>query len=67
MAHHTGCRWLAMARRWHFFFAWLLVVNGVAFVVYTIGSSHFVSDLLPTGRDVRSTGRSIIDHLRFIS
>ncbi len=58
-------RWLAMARRWHFFFAWLLVANGIAFVGYSIGSSHLRKDLLPTGRDVRSIGRSIIDHLRF--
>ncbi len=58
-------RWLAMARRWHFFFAWLLVVNGVAFVTYSIVSRHLRHDLVPTRQDWRSIGRSIIDHLRF--
>ncbi len=58
-------RWLSMARRWHFFFAWLLVVNGVTFVTYAIASGHLRHDLVPTGRDWRSVGRSIIDHLRF--
>jgi thiosulfate reductase cytochrome b subunit len=58
-------QWLAMARRWHFFFAWLLVVNGIAFVAYSIVSRHLQHDLLPTRQDWRSTGRSIIDHLHF--
>ena len=57
--------WLAMARRWHFFFAWLLVVNGIAFVTYSFVSRHLHHDLLPTRQDWRSMGRSIIDHLRF--
>ena len=58
-------RWLAMARRWHLFIAWLLLLNGVAFVTYAIASRHLRRDLIPTGRDWRSIGRSIIDHLRF--
>jgi thiosulfate reductase cytochrome b subunit len=60
-----GWRWLAMARRWHFFFAWLLVINGMAFVTYSILSGHLHRDLIPTGQDWRSIGRSMIDHLRF--
>ena len=60
-----GLQWLAMARRWHFFFAWLLVVNGIAFVTYSILSRHLHRDLVPTGQDWRSIGRSIFDHLRF--
>ena len=35
-----GPQWLAMARHWHFFFAWLFVINGVAYVLYTIFSRH---------------------------
>ena len=57
--------WLAMARRWHFFFAWLLLANGVAFVAYAGLSGHLRHDLLPTWRDLRSIPRSILDHLRF--
>ena len=56
-------QWLAMARRWHFFFAWLLVVNGFSFVTYSLLSRHVVRDLLPTRQDLRSIGRSVVDHL----
>lgn len=58
-------QWLAMARRWHFFFAWLLVFNGMAFVAYSVISRHLGLDLLPTRRDWRSIGRSVLDHLHF--
>ena len=58
-------QWLSMARRWHFFIAWLFLVNGVAFVTFSIVSRHLPRDLLPTGQDLRSTGGTIIDHLRF--
>jgi thiosulfate reductase cytochrome b subunit len=60
-----GSRWLAMARRWHFFFAWVLVINGLCYLGYSIGSRHLVRDLTPTKDDWRSIGRSVIDHLRF--
>jgi thiosulfate reductase cytochrome b subunit len=56
-------QWLAMARRWHFFFAWLLVVNGFSFVTYSLLSRHVVRDLLPTRQDLHSIGRSVVDHL----
>ncbi len=58
-------QWLSMARRWHFFFAWLFVVNGICFVTYSLVSGHLPKDLFPTGRDLRSIGRTIIHHLRF--
>ena len=57
-------QWLAMARRWHFFAAWLLVLNGIAFVAFSIVSKHLYRDLVPTRQDWRTIGRSIIDHLR---
>ncbi len=60
-----GWQWLAMARRWHLFFAWLLVVNGIAFVTYSMVSRHLHRDLVPTRQDWRSIGRSVVDHLRF--
>jgi thiosulfate reductase cytochrome b subunit len=60
-----GLQWLSMARRWHFFFAWLFVINGAAYVAYSLWSRHLSRDLLPTRRDWRSIGRSVIDHLRF--
>ena len=56
-------QWLAMARRWHLFFAWLLVVNGLGFVVHAVASGHLRRDLLPTTEDWRATGRVLVEHL----
>ncbi len=56
-------QWLAMARRWHFFFAWLLALNVIGLVGYSIASGHLRRDLLPTRQDWRSLGRSLVDHL----
>ena len=58
-------QWLAMARSWHFFFAWVFLVNGLCFIVYTVASRHLARDLLPTSGDLRGIGTSIVDHLRF--
>ena len=57
--------WLSMARAWHLFFAWLFVVNVVAYVGYSLLTRHLARDLAPTARDWRSIGQSIRDHLRF--
>jgi thiosulfate reductase cytochrome b subunit len=59
-----GAQWLAMGRRWHLFFAWVLVLNGAAYVAYSIASRHLSRDLWPSRADLRSIGRSIADHLR---
>lgn len=58
-------QWLAMARSWHFFCAWLFVINGLTFVTYIIVSRHLQHDLPLTRQDWRLIGRTIIDHLRF--
>lgn len=58
-------RWLSMARRWHFLFAWVFVINGLCYLVYSIASRHLWQDLVPTVTDWRSIGRSVADHLRF--
>ncbi len=58
-------RWLAMARSWHFFFAWVLVLNGLAYLIYSAWSRHLARDLAPDRNDWRTIGRSILDHLRF--
>ncbi|MDT0508212.1 cytochrome b/b6 domain-containing protein [Novosphingobium sp. MMS21-SN21R] len=36
---------LAEGRQWHFFFAWVLVVSLIAFVIYSIFSKHLSRDL----------------------
>jgi thiosulfate reductase cytochrome b subunit len=59
-----GNHWLAMARHWHFFFAWLFVVNGLCYLAYTIASRHLSRDLLPTRGELRGIGSSIREHLK---
>ena len=56
---------LADARLWHFFFAWLLVLNGLVYMGYSLISRHLQRDLTPTPQDWHGIGRSIRDHLRF--
>jgi thiosulfate reductase cytochrome b subunit len=58
-----GPHWLAMGRLWHFFFAWIFVINGLAYIAWTLFSGHLRRDLVPTAREVRGIGRSIKDHL----
>jgi thiosulfate reductase cytochrome b subunit len=58
-----GTQWLAMARVWHFFFAWLFVINGFAYLLWTIFSGHLRRDLVPTRTEWRGIGRSIRDHV----
>jgi thiosulfate reductase cytochrome b subunit len=60
-----GPQWLSMGRHWHFFFAWLFVINGVCYVAYAIASGHLNRDLLPTRQELRRIGHSIKDHLLF--
>jgi thiosulfate reductase cytochrome b subunit len=54
---------LATGRRWHFFFAWLLVLNGVVYVVNLFARRH-LRDFLPSDRELRSIPTSIWEHLR---
>jgi len=58
-----GPRWLSMARHWHFFFAWVFVINGVCYLLWSIFSGHLSRDLLPDRSQLRGIGRSILDHL----
>jgi thiosulfate reductase cytochrome b subunit len=58
-----GAQWLAMARHWHFFFAWLFVINGLCFVAYAVFSGHLRRDLIPTRAELRRIGHSIKEHL----
>ena len=60
-----GPQWLSMGRHWHFFFAWLFVTNGIAYVMYAIFTGHLNRDLLPTRTELRNIGRSIRDHVLF--
>jgi thiosulfate reductase cytochrome b subunit len=56
---------LADARRWHFFFMWVLIINGIAYVAWSLVSRHLSRDLAPTSNDLRSIWQSVKDHARF--
>ena len=58
-----SAKWLAMGRQWHLFFSWLFVINGLIFAAYAFASRHATRDLTPTGKDLRSIGKSLRDHL----
>jgi thiosulfate reductase cytochrome b subunit len=53
---------LATGRRWHFFFAWLFVVNGLVYVCWSLAGGHW-RQLVPSGEQIRHIGTSVRDHL----
>lgn len=57
---------LAAGRRWHFFFAWLFVINGIVYLCFSVLSGHFRKDLAPKPHEIssRHLGREILDHAR---
>lgn len=55
---------LATGRSWHFFFAWLLVINGFIYVVSGLLSRHFARDLWPSLADIRNIPHSVVEHMR---
>ncbi len=59
-----GFRSLASGRQWHFFFAWILVANGVAYLAYSLIRRHIQRDLVPTRPQLRHIGHEIRDHIR---
>ncbi|QOL48506.1 cytochrome b/b6 domain-containing protein [Massilia litorea] len=60
-----GPQYLATARNWHLFFAWIFVLNGIAYVGYTVFSGHLRRDLVPSKTELRGIGGSLKDHLLF--
>jgi thiosulfate reductase cytochrome b subunit len=59
-----SAKWLAMGRRWHLFFAWVFVINGLIFTAYALMSRHLTRDLAPNKKDLREIGKAINDHVR---
>ena len=56
---------LATGRAWHFFFAWLFVLNGAFYLVYSFATRHVSRDLVPTRPQLAGIGHTIVEHLRF--
>ena len=57
---------LGLARYWHFFFAWVLVLNGLAYWLYNLISKRVKAELLPTREELtpRHIWQDIVDHAR---
>ena len=60
-----GAKNLAQGRRWHFFFAWVFVLNGLAYWLWSWRARHLREDLLPTKPELRGIGASIVEHAKF--
>ncbi len=54
---------LATGRRWHFLFAWFLVINGAIYLLYGLFSGQLRRRLIPEGDQIRDFGGSVKEHL----
>lgn len=59
-----GYQDLATGRRWHFLFAWLFAINGAVYLITGLASGHLWRDLVPSVKDLRGIGPSIVEHVR---
>jgi len=59
-------RSLADGRRWHFFFAWLFVINGLVYLAWSLIAGHLRKDLWPTRAQLspRHIAHEIATHAR---
>ncbi|MBV9842532.1 MAG: cytochrome b/b6 domain-containing protein [Sphingomonadaceae bacterium] len=57
---------LAGSRRWHLAFAWLLVVPGLLYWLWSFARGHFCRDLLPRAAELRPSHvwQDVKDHAR---
>ncbi|MBA4805188.1 MAG: cytochrome b/b6 domain-containing protein [Brevundimonas sp.] len=55
---------LALGRRWHFFFAWLFVLNGLIYLVWIVVGGRLRRMLEPSREELASFGRSVVEHAR---
>ena len=55
---------LAEGRRFHFFFAWIFVINTLVYAAWALLGGHVRRDLLPSWRDLRAIPHEIRQHAR---
>nr|WP_310524402.1 cytochrome b/b6 domain-containing protein [Polymorphobacter sp.] len=57
---------LATARNFHFFFAWVLIINGLVYLGYGIASGHIARNILPRLHELRPSNiaHDIVQHAR---
>lgn len=65
-ATFPSTRDLATARSWHFFFAWVLILNGLLYLVWGAVSGHLRRDLLPRLQELSpaNIAHDIWQHMR---
>lgn len=59
-----GYRALALGRQYHFLFAWLFLINGLVYLLWSLGSGHLQRDLAPSATELKHVGTSIAEHAR---
>lgn len=59
-------KYLALGRRWHFFFAWLFALNGLIYLASGAIGGHLKRDLVPTLDQLRPrhVWHEIVEHAR---
>lgn len=57
---------LATARRWHFFFAWLFILNGLAYVIHGLWTRHLQDDVWPRLKELSPANlwHDIVNHAK---
>jgi len=55
---------LGAGRRWHFAFAWTLVINGLIYGLFAVASGRVTGLLWPSLAELRTVPRSLWDHIR---
>jgi thiosulfate reductase cytochrome b subunit len=57
---------LAGGRRWHFFFAWLFVINGIVYLASGLIGGHIRRDLVPTRAQLtpKALWHEVVTHAR---
>jgi thiosulfate reductase cytochrome b subunit len=58
-----GYQDLATGRVWHFFFAWLFVINALLYLGLAVATGHFFQRLVPARTQLKAIGRTVADHL----
>jgi thiosulfate reductase cytochrome b subunit len=54
---------LATGRRWHFFFAWILALNGIVYFINLFARRH-IRDFWPALSELREIPHAIVEHAR---
>ncbi len=55
---------LGEGRRWHFFFAWALVLNGLLYLAFGLVSGRLRREMVPSPSQLRHIGGAVWEHLR---